>query len=93
MPIATATRAEEFWQQFGGRARVADGAIGTILCSRGVLIDGCFDDLNIVTPDMLRQIHQEYVKAGAGDLKSDPFGANRMRLAAFGLAEKPRSGA
>jgi homocysteine S-methyltransferase len=37
---------------------------------------------------MVRQIHQEYVKAGAEILETNTFGANRMRLGAFGLAEK-----
>jgi homocysteine S-methyltransferase len=40
---------------------------------------------------MVRQIHQEYVKAGAEILETNTFGANRMRLAAFGFAEKLRA--
>ena len=69
---------------------VADGAMGTMLYSKGVFINRCFDELNLSAADMVRQIHQEYVKAGAEILETNTFGANRMRLAAFGLAEKLR---
>ena len=88
MPTASTARAEEFREQLARRAMVADGAMGTMLYSRGVFINRCFDELNLSAPDMVRQIHQEYVKAGAEILETNTFGANRMRLAAFGLAEK-----
>src|ERR1039457_5892191 len=91
MPTASTTRAEEFREQLARRAMVADGAMGTMLYSRGVFINRCFDELNLSTPDMIRQIHQEYVKAGAEILAPNTFGANRMRLGAFGLAEKLRA--
>src|SRR5580700_8838823 len=91
MPTASTTRAEEFRDQLARRAMVADGAMGTMLYSRGVFINRCFDELNISTPDMVRQIHQEYVKAGAEILETNTFGANRMRLSAFGLGEKLRA--
>jgi homocysteine S-methyltransferase len=67
---------------------VADGAMGTMLYSRGVFINRCFDELNLSAPDMVRQIHQEYAKAGAEILETNTFGATRQRLAAFGFADK-----
>ena len=67
---------------------VGDGAMGTMLYSRGVFINRCFDELNLSSADMVRQIHQEYVKAGAEILETNTFGATRQRLAAFGVAEK-----
>src|ERR1017187_8924027 len=70
MPTASTTRAEEFREQLARRAMVADGAMGTMLYSRGVFINRCFDELNLSTPDMIRQIHQEYVKAGAEILET-----------------------
>ena len=91
MPIAPTTRAEEFRERLSRRALVADGAMGTMLYSRGVFINRCFDELNLSAPDMVRQIHQEYANAGAEILESNTFGANRMRLAAFGVAEKLRA--
>ena len=67
---------------------VADGAMGTMLYSRGVFINRCFDELNLSAADLIRGVHQEYVKAGAEILETNTFGANRLRLAAFGVAEK-----
>jgi homocysteine S-methyltransferase len=83
-----ASRAEEFRDRLSRRVLVADGAMGTMLYSRGVFINRSFDELNVVQPDLVRQIHQEYVKAGAEILETNTFGGNRPRLAAFGIAEK-----
>src|SRR3954449_7140528 len=88
MPITVSSRAAEFREQLARRVIVADGAMGTMLYSRGVFINRCFDELNLSSPDMVRQIHQEYVKAGAEILETNTFGATRQRLAAFGVAEK-----
>ncbi len=81
-------RAQEFRDRLSRRVLVADGAMGTMLYSRGVFINRCFDELCLSAPDMVRQIHQEYAKAGAEILETNTFGANRPRLAAFGMAEK-----
>src|SRR4051794_4421425 len=88
MTTATSTRAQEFRDQLARRVIVADGAMGTMLYSRGVFINRCFDELNLSAPDMVRQIHQEYVKAGAEIVETNTFGATRQRLGAFGFAEK-----
>src|SRR5580700_8818869 len=88
METPTISRAQEFRDQLSRRVMVADGAMGTMLYSRGVFINRCFDELNLSQPDMVRQIHQEYVKAGAEILETNTFGANRARLSAFGVAEK-----
>jgi homocysteine S-methyltransferase len=90
MMTATSTRAQEFRDQLSRRVLVADGAMGTMLYSRGVFINRCFDELNVSQPDLVRQIHQEYVKAGAEILETNTFGASRPRLGAFGIAEKLR---
>src|SRR6185437_7847947 len=78
----------EFREQLAKRVMVADGAMGTMLYSRGVFINRCFDELNLSAADMVRQIHQEYAKAGAEILETNTFGASRPRLAGFGIAEK-----
>ena len=44
---------------------VADGAMGTVLYSKGVFINRCFDELNLSMPELVRDAHREYVKAGA----------------------------
>src|SRR6185436_12834528 len=87
----TVTRAKEFREQLSRRVMVADGAMGTMLYDKGVFINRCYDELNLSAPDMIRQIHLDYVKAGAEILETNTFGANRMRLAAFGLGEKLRA--
>ena len=82
------SRAAEFRQQLSRRVLVADGAMGTMLYAKGVFINRCYDELNLSGPDLVRGIHQEYVRAGAEILETNTFGANRMRLAAHGLLEK-----
>jgi methionine synthase / methylenetetrahydrofolate reductase(NADPH) len=88
METPTTTRVQEFREQLSRRVVVADGAMGTMLYSRGVFINRCFDDLNLSSPDLVRQIHLEYVKAGAEIVETNTYGASRLRLSAFGLAEK-----
>src|SRR5215210_3822740 len=65
-----------------------DGAMGTVLYSRGVFINQCYDELNVRAPEMVRDVHRAYVKAGAEVLETNSFGANRVKLAQFGLAEQ-----
>lgn len=69
-----------------GRVHVVDGAMGTVLYSRGVFLNTCFDELAVRQPDLVRDIHREYVKAGAELLETNTFGANPFKLAAYGLA-------
>ena len=88
MTTSVATRAREFRDRLSHGVLVADGAMGTMLYARGVFINRCFDELNVSAADMVRQIHQEYVKAGSEILETNTFGANRLRLGAFGMAEK-----
>src|ERR1051326_880208 len=90
MNIAIVSRAQEFRERLASRVMVADGAMGTMLYSRGVFINRCFDELNLSSPELVGGIHQEYVKAGAEILETNTFGATRPRLAGFGIAEKLR---
>src|SRR5689334_6114807 len=87
-PPVRCTKLKEFRERLASRAMVADGAMGTVLYSKGVFINRCFDELNLSAPAMIRETHAEYVKAGAEILETNTFGANRLRLAAFGLSEK-----
>ncbi|MCP5116856.1 MAG: bifunctional homocysteine S-methyltransferase/methylenetetrahydrofolate reductase, partial [bacterium] len=84
----TVSRAKQFREAIEQRALVADGAMGTMLYSRGVFINRCFDELNLTQPDLVREVHQEYVKAGSEIIETNTFGANRLRLSGFGLADK-----
>jgi methionine synthase I (cobalamin-dependent)/5,10-methylenetetrahydrofolate reductase len=85
---AVSSRASEFAEQLSRRVLVADGAMGTQLYARGVFINRCYDELNLSAPALVREVHEEYVKAGAEIIESNTFGANRLRLAGFGYAEK-----
>jgi methionine synthase / methylenetetrahydrofolate reductase(NADPH) len=85
------TKALEFREQLAKRAMVADGAMGSMLYTRGVFINRCFDELNLSSPKIVKEIHQEYVKAGAEIIETNTFGANRLRLGSYGLSELLRS--
>jgi len=82
------SRAREFRDQIEQRIFIADGAMGTMLYSKGVFINRCFDELNLSNPALVKEIHDEYVRAGAEILETNTFGATRPRLASYGLAEK-----
>jgi len=64
---------------------VFDGAMGTMLYARGVFINQCYDELNTRAPDLVRAVHAEYAAAGAEVLETNTFGANRVKLAQYGL--------
>ena len=70
------------------KAVVADGAMGTMLYQCGVFVNTCYDELNLTRPDLISKIHTEYVQAGADFIETNTFGANPVKLAQFGLAEK-----
>ena len=65
--------------------------MGTALYAKGIFINRCFDELNLSLPAMVREVHQDYVKAGAEIIETNTFGANRKRLAAFGHGDKVRA--
>ncbi len=69
---------------------VFDGAMGTMLYSKGVFINQCYDELNLRAPDMVREIHQQYVDAGADVIETNSFGANRIKLTQHGLQDQTR---
>jgi homocysteine S-methyltransferase len=68
-----------------GRVILLDGAMGTEIYRRGVFINRCFDDLSRTDPNLVREVHGEYRKAGAQVLETNTFGANRFRLQGYGL--------
>ena len=71
--------------------------MGTLLLSKGIFIDRCYDELNLSQPDLIRGIHLEYLQAGADIIETNTFGANSFRLSKHGcvdrLAEINRRGA
>ena len=69
------------------RVHVVDGAMGTMLYGRGVFLNVCYDELNLRQPELVREIHREYLRAGAEVLETNTFGANPLKLASYGLAD------
>lgn len=67
---------------------VCDGAMGTMLYGKGVFINRCFESLTLTDPDMVRDVHAQYLRAGADVIETNTFGANRMKLRAFGLGNR-----
>jgi methionine synthase I (cobalamin-dependent)/5,10-methylenetetrahydrofolate reductase len=87
---ATQTRGAEFREALRNQILVADGAMGTALYGKGIFLNRCYDELNLSLPALIRDVHQDYVRAGADIIETNTYGANRKRLAAFGFAEKLR---
>ena len=71
-----------------GLVHVFDGAMGTLIYSRGVFVNVCYDELNRRRPALVRHIHDEYVSAGAEIIETNTFGANPVKLSSYGLAEQ-----
>lgn len=69
---------------------VFDGAVGTRLYDKGVYINRSYDELNLTNPDLVREVHQEYVDAGAHIIETNTFGATRHKLQSYGLESKLR---
>jgi homocysteine S-methyltransferase len=67
------------------RVVVFDGATGTMLYAKGVFINQCYDQLNTTQPDLVREVHRAYLDAGAEVVETNSFGANRLKLAQYGL--------
>lgn len=69
---------------------LCDGAMGTLLYAKGIYINKCYDELNLAQPDLIRNIHSEYLNAGADIIETNTFGGNSFRLARHGLTEQVR---
>ncbi len=66
----------------------ADGAMGTALVQAGVPKDCCFEELCLSQPDVVRDIHEQYIAAGARMISTNTFGANGVRLASHGFVNR-----
>ena len=79
---------ERFRERLAAAPILADGGMGTLLFSRGIPQRACLDELPTTRPDLINAIHREYLEAGADLIETATFGANRIRLAGFGLASQ-----
>ncbi|MBK9600319.1 MAG: bifunctional homocysteine S-methyltransferase/methylenetetrahydrofolate reductase [Anaerolineales bacterium] len=77
-----------FLESISQNTLLADGAMGTMLHTRGVNFDKCFDELNLTKPAAVADIHREYIEAGAQLIITNTFGANRFKLGKHGLASE-----
>lgn len=84
----TDQRGKLFLERLASEIVIGDGAMGTLLYGRGVSLDANFEYLNLVDPDLVQNVHAEYVDAGALLLETNTFGANALRLGAIGLEKK-----
>src|SRR3569832_1464101 len=77
-----------FLERLGEGPILCDGAMGTLLYSKGIFINRCYDELNVSQPELIAAIHADYVANGAEILETNTFGANSFRLARHGCHDK-----
>ncbi len=70
------------------RVLLCDGAMGTMLYSKGIYLSSCFDELNLSRPDLVQEIHRDYIRCDVDIVETNTFGANRYKLKHFGLEDK-----
>jgi homocysteine S-methyltransferase len=79
---------KSFRDRVGKEVIIFDGGVGTYLYQKGIFINTCFDELNLINPDIVTEVHRDYVNAGADVIETNTFGANRYKLAPHGLEAK-----
>ena len=75
----------DFLSAIEDRVLVCDGAMGTMLYTKGVFISRCFDELNLSAPDLVREVHTDYVKAGADIIETNTFNSTGVSMADYRL--------
>jgi methionine synthase I (cobalamin-dependent)/5,10-methylenetetrahydrofolate reductase len=78
----------DFLTRLQKSAVLCDGAMGTLLYSKGIFINRCYDELNLSQPDLIRGVHREYLQAGAEIVETNTFGGNPFRLARHSMADR-----
>ena len=84
---------EPFLERLRQGPLLCDGAMGTVLYARApesIVHGRCFDELVLTDPGLVQEIHRDYIRAGAQIIETNTFGANAVKLAGYGLAEKAR---
>ena len=82
------TNRPPFLDAVNERVILADGGMGTQIYDRGVFLNRCYDELNLSQPDLIRDIHRDYIKAGAELIETNTFRSNRLALSGDGLEDK-----
>jgi len=76
---------EPFLEKIESKVLVCDGAMGTLLYAKGISPTRCFDELNLSSPQLVKEVHLAYAKVGAEVLETNTFGATRQRLEKYDL--------
>jgi homocysteine S-methyltransferase len=71
---------KDFRKAIAEEVLLADGAIGTLLTSRGALPGTARSPLNLSDPESVREVHDDYLDAGARILTTNTWDANRVKL-------------
>jgi homocysteine S-methyltransferase len=79
---------KDFLTALKDKALLCDGAMGTMLRERGADSEICLEYTNISQPDMVLTLHKDYISAGADIIETNTFGANRFKLAVYGLEDR-----
>lgn len=85
-------------EQLEKRILILDGAMGTMIQQAdlteedfgGAELDGCNEMLVLTRPDIIQQIHEQYLEAGADIIETNTFGATSVVLAEYDIPEKAR---
>src|SRR5258708_34044320 len=88
--ISTGVEVSRIERLFTSGPVLCDGAMGTMLYARGVVINRCYDELNLSQPDRAREGHAEYVQAGAQGIGAHTFRPNRIGLERFEFGDRCR---
>lgn len=83
-------------QQLKSKILILDGAMGTMIQQAnltaedfgGEAWEGCNEMLNLTRPDVIRDIHEQYLEAGADIIETNTFGATSVVLAEYGLQDR-----
>jgi len=82
------SKKQNLQQLLDERIVLGDGAMGTMLYEEGVFLNSCFDEVNLKNPQLVRRVHDGYIRAGADFIETNTFGANCFKLGKFGLASQ-----
>ncbi|MES2614495.1 MAG: bifunctional homocysteine S-methyltransferase/methylenetetrahydrofolate reductase [Bdellovibrionota bacterium] len=72
------------------RPILLSGPTGSVLYERGIFINKSFEEVNLSQPELVMQIHNEYIQAGAQIVGTNTWAANLCKLKPFGLENKVR---
>ena len=80
--------ARDFNELLNDRVVLFDGAMGTRLYDLGVFLNRCFDELNLSSPSMVKEVHASYAAVDVDVVETNTFGANRIKLEKHGLGDQ-----